>query len=173
MTRRQGRRRAAVSRAECEVVRPTRETVAKLRRDLVEQLYAKGRLRQEHLEAAEEIRTVWQAFSRGLGASAMNPVMLALPSRPLRSAVQPVERLTPREERLWRTRYRPWAGELSAKACGGGENSTQLRIVVDLAVDNRKLRQVEGWYRLRHGAAFEHLRNGLHRYAEIAGWIGP
>lgn len=163
---------SASSPPQAAVVRPTRQTVEKLRRDLIVHLFEKGRLRREHVQAAEEIRRIWQAFSRGLGPAAVNPDSFAGGGRSIRPR-QPVEWLTPGEEIIWRRRYRPWAGEMGAVASGGVLRATRFRIVVDLAVDNGSLRQVDAWYRMRNGASFEHLRAGLQRYAEIAGWADP
>lgn len=148
---------------------PTPQTAAKLRRDIVLHLYEKGRLRTEHLEAAEEIRRIWQAFFRSLGATASNPESLAT-GRQARQTRQPIEWLTGGEETIWRSRYRPWAREMASLPCGGTVRVTGLQLVLDIVVDNRSLRQIEGFYRMRHGAAAEHLSTALHLYARIAGW---
>jgi hypothetical protein len=50
---------------------------------------------------------------------------------------------------------------------------SRLQLVLDLVVDNYGPRQVEGWYRLRHGQALAHVRAALQRYCEIAGWVEP
>ena len=142
-------RRAAVRRRDI-APGPTPQTAAKLRRDVLLHLYEKGRLRREHLEAAEEIRRIWQAFSRSLGATATNPDTLATGRQGAR-ARQPIEGLTGGEEAIWRNR---------------------LQLVLDIVVDNRSFRQVEGCYRMRHGAAAAHLQTALHLYARIAGWVG-
>lgn len=163
-----GSERAPERPAEPEATPPTPQTVRKLRRDLILHLHESGRLRAEHLRAAEEIRRIWQAFSRGLGPSAVNPASTGSRGPSVR---QPLEWLSDREEIIWRNRYRPWANEASAIPSGGIVRVTRLQIVVALAVDNGGLRQVDGWYRMRNGASFEHLRDGLHRYAVIGGWI--
>lgn len=149
----------------------TPQTVAKLRRDLILLLYQNGRLRIEHLEAAEDIRRIWQAFSRSLGATAVNPDTLATGRQPAQCR-QPLDWLTATEETIWRNRYRPWAREMGSSACGGTIRVTRLQVVLELVVENRGLRQVEGFYRMRHGAAADHLCAALQRYAEIAGWAG-
>lgn len=149
---------------------PTPQTVAKLRRDLILHLYEKGSLRAEQVEAAEEIRRIWQAFSRSLGPTAVNSEALAT-GRQAAQGRQPIEWLTAAEETIWRTRYRPWAREMGASPCGGTIRVTRFQLVLETVVDNRSLRQVEGFYRMRHGMAVEHLRTALTRYAEIAGWI--
>ena len=83
----------------------------------------------------------------------------------------PVDRLTPAEESAWRLRYRPWAREIAVTVAAGAIRTTRLQLVLDVVIDNHGLRQVEGWYRMRHGTAVEHIRAALHRYAEIAGWV--
>lgn len=149
---------------------PTPQTAAKLRRDLVLHLYEKGRLRTEHVEAAEDIRRIWQAFSRSLGPTAVNSSTLAT-GRQAPQARQPIEWLTAAEEQIWRTRYRPWAREMGASPCGGIIRVTLFQVILEIVVDNRGLRQTEGLYRMRHGDAADHLQAALTRYAEIAGWI--
>ena len=65
----------------------------------------------------------------------------------------------------------PWAAEMAAQPCGGTIRVTRFQVVLEIVVDNRSLRQTEGAYRMRHGAAFEVMHAALCRYAEIAGWI--
>ena len=149
---------------------PTRETAAKLRRDLVRRLAQEGRLGREQVRAALEVRRVWEAFGRGLfpATSAFSPVA----GRQRRAAfADPVERLTREEEAAWRLRYRPWAREMAVTVAAGAIRTTRLQLILDIVVDNHGLREVEGWYRMRHGSAIEHIRAALHRYAEIAGWV--
>jgi hypothetical protein len=50
---------------------------------------------------------------------------------------------------------------------------SRLQLVFDIVIDNHGIRQVEGWYRLRHGQAVDHVRSALRRYCEMAGWIEP
>lgn len=152
-------------------VGPTPETAAKLKRDLVAHLREKGRLSAEHALAAEEIRRIWQAFSRILGPSATNPATLAT-GRQAGGARMAIDWLTETEETIWRRRYRPWATEMVAQPCGSTIRVTHFQIVLEIVIDNRSLRQTEGAYRLRHGTAFEIVHAALHRYAEMAGWIG-
>lgn len=149
---------------------PTPETAAKLRRDLVRRLAEEGRLGREQVRAALEVRRVWEAFGRGLfpATSVFSPVV----GRKGRAMfADPVERLTRAEEAAWRLRYRPWAREMAVTVAAGAIRTTRLQLILDVVVDNHGLRQVEGWYRMRHGSAVEHVRAALHRYAEIAGWV--
>ena len=149
---------------------PTPETAAKLRRDLVQRLAAEGRLGREQVRAAFEVRRIWEAFGRGLFPA--TNTMAAAAARGRRAMfVDPIDRLTRQEEAAWRLRYRPWAREMAVTVAAGAVRTTRLQLILDVVVDNHGLREVEGWYRMRHGGAVEHIRAALHRYAEIAGWV--
>lgn len=151
---------------------PTEQTVLKLRHDVVERLEREGRLRDVHLRASREIRLVWEAMGRGMFP--MAAPLEATRQTHLRGAFRdPIERMTDIEEIVWRTRYRPWAGEHAVLVAAGTASVSRLQLVLDIVVDNQGLRQVEQAYRMRHGLAFEHLRTALQRYAELAGWVRP
>ena len=152
---------------------PTPETVRKLRHDIVARLARDGRLGKEQVRAALEIRRVWEAFGRGLFPAARPAAPLA-ERRRRAMFTDPIDRLSPAEELAWRLRYRPWAREMAVTVAAGAVRTTRLQLILDVVIDNHGLRQVEGWYRMRHGAAVEHIRAALHRYAELAGWVdGP
>ena len=164
------RRQRSEAPAPAEEAGPTPETAAKLRRDLVVRLAGEGRLGREQVRAALEVRRVWEAFGRGLFPAARH--IAPVGERAKRAMfVDPIDRLTRAEERAWRLRYRPWAREMAVTVAAGAIRTTRLQLILDVVVDNHGLREVEGWYRMRHGAALEHIRAALHRYAEIAGWV--
>ena len=146
---------------------PTPETAAKLRRDIVVRLAQEGRLGREQVAAALEVRRVWEAFGRGPRTRWRRSPVAA--SR--RLFIDPIDRLTRQEEAAWRLRYRPWAREMAVTVAAGAIRTSRLQLILDIVVDNHGLREVEGWYRMRHGGAIEHIRAALHRYAEIAGWV--
>lgn len=153
-------------------VPPTPQTAAKLRQDVIERLLREGRLRDEQVRAAREIRRVWEAVGRALFPSASRPDAPRQPHMRQRFR-DPVARMTDVEEIVWRQRYRPWADEMAVPIAAGSVRISRLQIVLDIAVDNHGLRQVEAWYRMRHGLAFQHLQAALHRYAELAQWVPP
>jgi hypothetical protein len=167
---------------------PTPETVAKLRTDTVQRLHRQGRLTIEQLQAAEEIRRVWQAVGRGLfpTAARLEGVRRAAAGQPR----DPIDRMSDGEERAFRRRYRPWAREMErapvarsatagrmtagvAAGGGAGRGLSCLQLVYDMVIDNYGPRQVEQMHRLRHGLAMQGLRLALQRYAEIAEWVRP
>lgn len=153
-------------------VPPTPATVARLRTDVIEGLYQNGRLLPEHVRAAREVRRIWEGFGRALMPSAQT-LSATGRSKRITSFRDPIDRLSLAEEVAWRVRYRPWAQEMSHSLTAGALRVTRLQLTLDIAVDNHGLRQIEGWYRMRHGAALGHLRGALHRYAEIAQWVEP
>lgn len=149
---------------------PTAETVAKVRTDVINRLYSEGRLRPEHVDAALEIRRVWEAFGRGLFPG--SHISDRIPQPHVKAMfMDPIDRLTPAEEIAWRRRYRPWAREMALLIVTGTVRVSRLQLMLDVVVDNNSIRQVEGWYRMRHGMAFDHIRAALHRYCRMAGWI--
>ncbi len=144
-----------------EHIPPTPQTVRKLRRDVIATLIEKGALDPEHGRAADEIHDVWQAFGRGLFPSARK-----LDSVRVKAAYRgPLDRMSEREELMWRTRYRPWADKEGRVRVG---ETTRLELVIAFVMDNLGPRQVELRYELRHGSAAGHLRQALHRYCEMA-----
>jgi hypothetical protein len=153
-------------------VAPTRETAAKLRHDVVIRLYNEGRLRSEYLQAAQEIRAMWEAFGRALFPSARNPGSFHQPHHETERS-DLTARLSLAEEARWRSRYRPWADEMWHEVVAAMASVSRLQLVLDIVVDNNEVREVEDWYRMRHGLGLDYLQGALHRYCEIAGWIEP
>lgn len=149
---------------------PTAETVAKVRRDVINRLYSEGRIRPEHVDAALEIRRVWEAFGRGLFPGSQ--ISDRVPQPHIKAMFRdPIDRLTPAEDIAWRQRYRPWAREMALLIVTGTVRVSRLQLMLDVVVDNNSIREVEGWYRMRHGMAFDHIRASLHRYCRMAGWV--
>jgi hypothetical protein len=148
---------------------PTPETLAKLRADAVLKLYESGRLNREQVQAAEDIREVWASFSR-----AMYPARVFDGTQDCkvvgRVVSSPLDRMTAREYRVWRTIYRPWADDQARRSHGSGQ-VTRLSIVTKLVVENWGPRQLEARHRLRHGTVVPILQEALSRYGEFAGWI--
>jgi hypothetical protein len=149
-------RSIALAKSEDDPTRPippTAETVAKVRSDVINRLYSEGRLRPEHVDAALEIRRVWEAFGRGLFPGSQ--IDDRVPQPHIKAMfLDPIDRLTPAEEIAWRQRYRPWAREMALLIVTGTVRVSRLQLMLDVVVDNNGIRQVEGWYRMRHGGAF-------------------
>ena len=149
-------------------VSPTAQTRAKCRVDVVLKLNQSGRLWNEHLDAALEIRSVFEAFGRGLHPSA---VALDSPgSQPKRARFRtPLDRMSRTEWETWRKNYVPWSKAEGRVIIGRGE--TRLRLTIDIVADNLGLRAIEQFYGIRHGRAYASLRASLHQYGVLAGWL--
>ena len=143
--------------------RPTAQTVAKLRQDVIARLLARRRILPHHAEAAGEIRAVHEAVGRG-----MFPTSQSLPwsgrGANRRRARDFLDRMTERERHAWERRYLPWTRAIATEIVGGLPGTRWLQLVIDIVVDNATLRQVESRYRLRHGTALVYLSRGLEHY---------
>lgn len=148
---------------------PTSQTLAKCRADVVLKLNRSGRLWNEHLAAALQIRSTWEAFGRGLYPTA---VALDAPGKqPKRAQFRtPLDRMSRREWETWRQNYVPWSKGEGQVIIGRGR-ATRLRLTLDIVADNIGLRVAEQAYGMRHGLAYASLRGSLHRYAVLAGWL--
>ena len=143
-------KRKPVSRE--ERVPPTPETLARLVPDRVVLLFGEGRIRQEQLDAAEEIRDIWDHLLAGTS-----------PMRNFeaysRARIDPLERLPARLQRAWAERYGSWANELGPEV---------QRVVLPVVVEN--------WWpetAMLQAYVLERLRKALWRYCEMAGWVKP
>ena len=142
----------------------TEETVAKLRPDIIEQLYRSGRIDGLHRQAAHEIRTVWEAMGRGLFPF---PTEVSLGSP---CEITPFDRMTEDELAMWQRHYLPWAKRMSFAIVGSPVRVTTLQLVLDVALDDYPTQVVAGWYELSRPRVHRMLRDSLQAYAEIAGW---
>lgn len=148
---------------------PTPETARKRRDDIIEDLRKRKKLWAEHENAALEIRTVWEAIGRGLFPRAVSLDAAIRPPKGTRYK-DFLGRMTDSEMAMWRNNYTPWKAIESNILVTVGRG-TRAQMVFDIVVENFQLRQVEMGYGMRHGTAVTELRESLHNYAEIAGWV--
>jgi hypothetical protein len=155
---------------------PTPQTRARLVQDPVRHMLRKGTLEQEHVDAAEEIRDVFEAVTAGLLASARRlDVHEVIAGSERRAFRQPIERLPERLGTLWRRRYKPWADAVDAVEVGRSANArwSALGLTIAVLVDGRTLNAIDRELRLRRGTAAAQFRGALHRYCVVAGWLRP
>ena len=153
----------AMARTEERRDRPTAQTAAKLRHDVVARLLAQRRIRPHHAEAAEEIRTVHEAVGRGMFPTAQSLSWSGRgPNR--RQSRDFLDRMSERERNAWERRYLPWTHAMATEIAAGLPGTRWLQLVIDIVVDNASLRAVETRYRLRHGTALTYLTGGLEHY---------
>ncbi|MEQ8369712.1 MAG: hypothetical protein RIE31_05075 [Alphaproteobacteria bacterium] len=140
---------------------------------MVEDLFAAGRLREDHVRAAQEIRRVWALLGRAFFPATSRWGHHTRRRGPVSAGdvTGPLERFGERDERVYRLRYLPWARELSRPGFVGRGRLTGLQLVIDMVIDNRGPRQTETQHGLRHGTAVAALQLALHRYSCLAGWI--
>jgi hypothetical protein len=148
-------------------VRPTRQTAARLRPDIIRRLYTTGRIADHHALAARQIRTVFEA----VGRSMLPHLMLgqwtgAAPRhRPGRDFL---DRMSDYERHLWQRYYLPWTHEMAVEIAAGLPGVRWLKLVIDVVVENCSLRETEFAYGLGRGRAIEYLVSGLEIYARHA-----
>ncbi|MGE0255049.1 MAG: hypothetical protein AB7N54_13220 [Alphaproteobacteria bacterium] len=151
---------------------PTRETVRKLRADVVGKLAAAGRLAPEQLRAAAELRRLHEALARALAPSARWIDGTRVDTR--MAPRDPFDTLGAGLEIVWRRRWRGWAAEAGAARVAGARPAVSARaLVLAIVVDNLGTRQADDRWGLRRGRATAELQRWLWRYAEGAGWIDP
>lgn len=143
--------------------RPTAQTAAKLRQDVIGRLLAQRRILPHHAAAAEEIRTVHEAVGRGMFPTAQ-PVPWSGRAPDRRRARDFLDRMSERERNAWERRYLPWSRALATEIAAGLAGTRWLQLVVDIVVDNATLREAESRYRLRHGTALAYLIRALEQY---------
>lgn len=146
----------------------------KLRRNVVQRLFAEGRLLRQHVTAADEIEELLQAVSRGMFATARRGerVQDSPTTRDL------FDRLAPRHRRLMSDVYWPWLDWLASVPVilhlpndRTIRHANPLPPVIDIVVDNASLRSTEKRHGLRNGTGPALLRAALHRYCLLAGYL--
>lgn len=153
---------------------PTEETAARARVDVVLELLEAGVLLPAHADAAHEIREVFMAVTKGLWPKAGMVTREKLIGRTARRRfVDPIAQLDPAMRRLWSSRYRPWADEMSRQWIWRGNTGgmTTLALFVAVVVDCRTLEEVGLFEGIGRERAVEVLEAALDRYARMAGWI--
>jgi hypothetical protein len=143
--------------------------VRRSRADVIGRLFADGRLTEPQARAADDIRRLWEALSRGLAPAARR--LDVSTKRNSEQHLSPLERMSGIELVIYRRRYRPWAMAAARHRLGG--NGTWLGLTIDAVIENARLRSLERKYGLRNGSAGDVLRDALELYAVGAGWSGP
>lgn len=139
----------------------TPETVRKLRRDVIQCLHDAGKLGDEQLRAAQEILSVYHAVTAGLWPKAQT---YTRQSRGADVADWPASL-----RRAWAERYKPWVAEAERMMVKPG--LTLSALVIDMVVDNMGPKQIERHRRMDNRRVVRLIQAGLHRYAEMAGWL--
>lgn len=174
-------RRCGIGARTADVAGGTEQTRARLKPDQLLRLLGRGKLDQVHLNAAEEIRDVFEAITRQIGAKAQDLTRQPSGRRNRRPVVQPVERLPAGLRACYVRNYRPWADVAGAtwwrKQGRAGVEELRVRhlaLVIEIVVDGRSLGEVAKGLRLRRHDGLkivaDILRESLELYAHMAGW---
>lgn len=138
----------------------TPETIAKARPDPLKDLFDKRLIGPNEQDAAEEIRIVYDALMRGrsdeLGGSGK-------PSDPL-------SRLSPREERIWREHYRPWSAAMARLLVPSTRwmRVSQLDLTIDLVWEGLTPMEIAIGSGVGPNAVALLVADSLREYARIA-----
>jgi hypothetical protein len=148
----------------------TSEVAGKAKGDVIAKYVAMGRLHDGHRIAAEQVMEVYGALQRSLFPSSnYTPRVQAGGGGKKGGSVARqdfIDRMSPREARLFWDIYRPWSLEMSHQRYGG---QTHLAIIMAVVGDNWTLAQVDRVFHLRRGGpSMTILADGLYRYCEIA-----
>jgi hypothetical protein len=142
-------------------VKPTRATAARLQPDPIETLHERGRVSDRQRDAALEIRVAFGEVVAGV--MMRSPRYDGTRGSSFVGVGSGVELATAGAIGR-RKRYRRWAEAL------GTRMPDALAITIDVVVDGRSLRQVDGERRWRNGRANDLLIEALQAYAQLAGW---
>lgn len=148
-------------------VRPTRQTAARLRPDIIRRLYATGRIADHHALAARQIRMVFEAVGRSMLPHLMPDQWTGAPPK-RRPGRDFLDRMNDYERHLWQHYYLPWTHEIAVDIAAGLPGVRRLKLVIDVVVENCSLRETEFAYGLGRGRAIEYLISGLEKYARHA-----
>jgi hypothetical protein len=150
----------------CDRVPPTEETKQKIIPDHTLALFHDGLIDQMHLDAAGEIRTVWEGLSRSLSTKAMSFYYVGNVSNTL----DPIMILTEYEAGLYQQTFVPWLN--SCNSVFIYPNYFLGRLVIDVAVHNVDPKMIDVFIaKDPDGKTVNHYINGLSHYCRVAGWV--
>jgi hypothetical protein len=155
--------------------KPTPETVAKSRANIIDKLFTLRRLSGEQKDAANEILMVWEAIGRGMwsGRNESNQRVSTSGRWP-----DPVDRMSDTEARYLTTHYTPWMREAEQVViqCRYPPKQKQLTAAIltwDMVIMNVGPDAMRRVYGMRKGKPTVWLQRALWRYAEIADNVDP
>lgn len=133
----------------------TPQTAAKLKRCSLETMRSRGLIGMEEIRAADEIARCWFGICGGLFSKAQNVETIRGSGRGMPAGVA----------EAYTERYKPWADW-----AGHPSRRHMLAVVVDVVVDGWTVSEIDADRAWRNGSAATYLRDGLERYAQMAGW---
>ncbi len=132
----------------------------RIRIDPVLKLYRSGEIDQEQFTAAEEIRDMWEAISRGrnLQAGNMEPTIKA--NGPYKG---PIEKLPYSLDPVFRKKWIPWANEMSKIGVSVGSKHRLkvvrgLDVLIDIAAERQTFSEVVAKIGIRKTSGLDLLK---------------
>lgn len=127
------------------------------------ELFERGKMTQPQVNAAHEIARVFQAITSGLGVRVQD-------YQPrIRSKRHANEDWQASLSNAYTERYDPWrrwAGNIQIKY-----GVSIADIVITMVVHNVGIYQMADVYRMDRRTVLTVIRNGLHEYAKLSGWV--
>lgn len=153
----------------------TAQTVARLRQDTVQMMFAKGVIGAEQVRAAAEIREIFEALTSGmLSRSSWPGDPAAAVARASRGKLKhPAEHMPGRIHDLFHKRYKRWSRE-AGRALVVRSNIypySALAMIIDVLIDGTSMSDLSFGFGTRRHEFAKGFVYGLRRYAEIAGWL--
>ena len=142
------------------VLNATPETLRHRRENVIDELMSREVLTAEQHRAGREIASIWVGLAKGLSARVQKY------DREIRGIDNHDWR--PGQIRAYHERYSPWladAGKIAVKT------STLASMVVLVVVDNFGCTQIAESWSMNPRTVKRLVREGLHMYAEIGGWV--
>jgi hypothetical protein len=138
----------------------THETIRHRRACVIDEMLNREYLRAEQHRAGIEIARVWEQITAGLFAKVQK---YDREVRGVSHSDWQAGMIT-----AYHDRYIPWREEAGKKPV---RNQTEADLVFLVVVDNYGMQQVADHYRMRRESVKAIVRESLHRYAEIGGWV--
>jgi hypothetical protein len=135
----------------CDLIKPTRETEAKLRPDPLEWLHAKQHIGDAERDAGLEIRAVYAAICGAVMSRSGFPT----DRQPGRSGG-----MSSWIAQLYTDHWKPWADELA-------DQRPMLEITIDALIDEHSFNSIDRRYHWKNGKAQELVVEALELYAVL------
>jgi hypothetical protein len=119
-------------------IKPTQETLRKRKKDVIVEMQDRKHLDKDHVDAALEIREIFEKLSAGMFASASYDFSGTGSGRGV--ARQPIDRLTDRQGLIYQRCYTPWMNSVSKRYARPGLRLSE--IVMTVIIDNYGCQQI-------------------------------
>jgi hypothetical protein len=145
-------------------IKPTPETARKRKKDVVIEMEDRGHLMKDQVEAACEIREIFQMFETGMFAGSSYDFSGTGGGR--RASRQPIERLTDRQAAIYKHCYTPWMTSVSKRMVRPGYRLSAM--CWEIIIDNVGTSQVAKARGMAKETVRDHLTDALDEYVHLS-----